>query len=191
MAGRAAVSFGGSTAEALHLAKRFFGAVRPGAPDLADERWALDHLLQGEAEIWCRMNNPDRRHAVGVARAVEASLRTANPDAEVDRPVVAAALLHDSGKVVSRLRTPARVVATVLWAVTDDRLADRWITGRPTKVRTRLAQYRRHPALGAALLQDAGSAELTHRWAAQHHEPESTWTVPLGLGRVLKACDDD
>jgi hypothetical protein len=27
-------------------------------------------------------------------------------------------------------------------------------------------------------------------WAAQHHEPEEAWTVPLEVGRVLAAADE-
>ena len=131
------------------------------------------------------MSNPDRRHAVGVGRAVAAEL-----DDDATRPIVAAALLHDSGKVVSGLRTPARVAATVLWAVVDDDNADRWIdNGGP--VRRRFGQYRRHPAIGAELLAEAGADPLTVAWAREHHRPPDTWTVPANIAKVLKACDDD
>lgn len=173
-----------------HLAKRFFGAVKPGPPSGDDERWAANHLLPGEAAIWERMNNPDRRHAVEVARAVCAGY-PAIADDPIDREVVAAALLHDSGKVVCRFRTPARVLATVVWAVADDDLADRWLTSGRGGFRLRLAQYRRHPELGQQLLVEAGASALTANWAAQHHLPEHRWTVPMNVGRLLKDCDDD
>lgn len=167
-----------------HLARRFVGSLRPGPPSAGDEVWARWHLRPGEQEIWAQMSNPDRRHAVGVARAVVVE----RPEAE--RVVVAAALLHDSGKVVSRLRTPWRVAATVWWTVADEERADRWLA-RPPGRRRRLAEYRRHPELGAQRLAAAGSDRLTVRWAAEHHAPEATWTVPLEIGRLLKACDDD
>src|SRR3546814_20809012 len=64
-------------------------------------------MQPGEAALWARMSAPDRRHAVGVARRVERAL-----GAEAERPVLAAALLHDVGKVESGLRTYGRVVAT-------------------------------------------------------------------------------
>lgn len=135
--------------------------------------------------MWARMSNPDRRHAVAVARAVVADLGDA-----ATRPVRAAALLHDSGKVVSGLRTPSRVVATALWAVVADAVADRWIEdGGP--IRRRLGQYRRHPVIGAALLADSGSDPFTVAWAREHHRPQQEWTVPHHLGQVLKDCDDD
>lgn len=175
-----------------HLTKRFFGAVRPGAPSAESERWALQYLGAGEVEIWHRMNNPDRRHAIAVAQAVTADPRLDLEALDTEaRPVVAAALLHDSGKVVCRFRTPARVAATVVWAVASDDTADRWISHPDDGPRKRLAQYRRHPEIGAELLERGGADALTARWAAEHHKPESMWTVPVEIGRVLRDCDDD
>ena len=173
----------------LHLVRRFFRSIRPGPPPPADEAWARGLLNPGEVEIWQRMSNPDRRHAVMVARAVVDRWPADLP--APDRPVLAAALLHDSGKVLSGFRTPARVAATLVWAVVADASADRWLTGRPDGLRARLARYRRHPELGAEMLRAAGSDPLTASWAAEHHRPEARWTVPVPVGRVLKACDDD
>lgn len=175
----------------LHLTKRFFGAVRPGAPASEDEAWAIANLIEGERSVWASMNNPDRRHAIEVARATVAEFQSTGHAAADDRAVVAAALLHDSGKVISGFRTPARVFATVFWAVADDDLADRWLDDSVTGQRRRLAQYRRHPELGADMLAAAGSESLTWRWAGDHHRPEAAWTVPADVGAVLKACDDD
>jgi hypothetical protein len=169
---------------ALHLARRFVGSLRPGPPAPTDEAWAEAHLLAGEVALWRRMANPDRRHAVGVGRNVVAELGPAT-----GRPVVAAALLHDVGKVVSAYRTPARVVATVVWAVVDDGLADRWLERR--RPWRRLAQYRRHPQLGAELIRQAGGDPLTVAWAAEHHLPPDRWTLPPTVAAVRKACDDD
>ncbi len=176
-------------AEPLHLARRFFGSVRPGPPAAADEAWARRHLGPGELALWERMSNPDRRHAVGVARDVVAELG----DEVADRAVVAAALLHDVGKVVSGYRTPARVVATLVWAaVPADRRSSTalgWAgRGRPWR---RMGEYRRHPELGEALLIDAGADPVTSSWAGDHHRSADRWRVAPAIGAVLKACDDD
>lgn len=173
----------------LHLARRFAGSIRPGPPRPGDEAWARGQLTPGELEVWGRMSNPDRRHAVAVARAVVDRWPPVLDGP--DRPVLAAALLHDSGKVVSGFRTPTRVAATLLWTVLDDETADRWLNGPGDGLRVRLARYRRHPELGAELLRRAGSDPLTSSWAAEHHRPEERWTVPLPVGRILKECDDD
>lgn len=168
----------------VHLATRFFGSLRPGPPSAADLIWADDFLTAGERRLLRRMSNPDQRHAIEVARAVAAEL----PDA--DDTVMAAALLHDVGKVDSGLRTPARVAATLFWAVAPDELADRWLAGRPG-VRRRLASYRRHPEIGEQLLSDAGAAALTANWAADHHKPPARWRIDPAIGELLKRCDGD
>ncbi len=186
----------------LHLAKRFFGSLSDEPPAEVDSDWAVGHLLDGEREIWQRMDNPDRRHAVTVARAVVDELddRGLDPDEVLGvdgrRAVIAAALLHDSGKVISGFGTPARVFATVVWGVvgrgrSGSVTADRWLASGHRGMRRRLAQYRLHPELGAEMLRDADSHAVTVDWAGQHHKPESGWTVPVGIGRVLKECDDD
>ncbi|MEL6982771.1 MAG: hypothetical protein AAFO29_10145 [Actinomycetota bacterium] len=179
----------------VHLAGRFFGSLRPGPPAPADEAWAIDHLGTGELDLWHRMSNPDRRHAVGVARAVSAQWSDAitgqAPGAEPPREVVAAALLHDVGKVDAGLRTPARVVATVLWAVLDDQKADRWLATEPSDPRSRLARYRRHPEIGGRLLTEAGASPLTVAWAEEHHRPAERWSIDRQVGELLKDCDDD
>lgn len=175
----------------LHLARRFLGSLSPAAPPPDDEAWALAYLGPGEGELWHRMSNPDRRHAVAVARAVVADL---GPDAAA-REVVAAALLHDVGKVVSGFGTFRRVGATLVWAALarvrpDRERAARWSAADRTALR-RLGQYRRHPELGAELLAAAGAHELTVAWAREHHRHPARWTVPAPVGAVLKACDDD
>ena len=91
-----------------HLAKRFVGSLRPGGPTVADDTWARSHLLPGEVALWDRMSSPDRRHSAGVARQVERQLGH-----QATRPVLAAALLHDVGKVASGRGTYGRVIATL------------------------------------------------------------------------------
>lgn len=119
----------------------------------------------------------DRRHAVGVARRVAELL------AGVDREVLAAALLHDVGKVESGLGVTSRVLAT-LW---------RGLRGAETLAGGdgRFARYVDHPAIGARWLAEADAAPLTVAWAAEHHLAERHWSVPLEIGRALKAADDD
>src|SRR5205807_2409113 len=114
------------------------------------EEWARSQLVAGEVALWARLSPVDRRHAVGVARRVERTLRH-----EATRPVLAAALLHDVGKLDSRLGTFRRVAATLLGAAAGDD----WI--RRGGMRRRVALYRRHPQLGADMLAMAGSDPLT------------------------------
>jgi len=174
-----------------HLAGRFFKALLPGGPAPTDESWAVDHLLNGEQLLWRRMSGPDRRHAVGVARD---TIRLLAPQ-EAPRDVVAAALLHDVGKVESSFGTFARVGITfAAMAVGRTRLL-RW-TGDPPEDRepsrrTRVGLYLTHDRLGAGLLEAAGSHPLTVSWAAEHHLAPELWSVDTVTGAALKAADGD
>ncbi len=167
-----------------HLARRFFGSLRPGGPRAADDAWARDQLIPGEVELWVQMRNPDRRHAVGVARRVERAL-----GAEAERPVLAAALLHDVGKIVAGLRTYGRVVATLAAAIAGRATAADW--SRSRGFTRKVGLYLQHAELGADLLAMAGSDPLTVAWAREHHSPEEKWTVPAAVGAALKDADDD
>jgi len=174
-----------------HLAARFVGALSPAGPSAADEEWAASHLLPGERALWGQMSGPDRRHGVAVARDVVAALRKQGPS----REVVAAALLHDVGKLDARLGTFSRVGVT-LAAMTWGR--ERLVTSgegargrRPRRLRSRVAAYLSHDKLGARLLEDAGSDPLTVAWAREHHMPPERWTVEPSLAAVLKRADGD
>lgn len=167
-----------------HLVKRFFGSVVPREPRPVDAAWAEAQLQPGEIELWRRMSKPDRRHASGVARRVERAL-----GAEATRPVVAAALMHDVGKIDSGLGTCGRVIATVAGHVAGRSYAAAWSeSGGFTR---KVGLYLRHAELGAVLLELAGSDPLTASWARQHHLDEDEWTVPRAVGLALKAADDD
>lgn len=167
-----------------HLAKRFFGSLVPRGEPAADRAWVRSQLLDGEAEVWSRMSRQDRRHAAAVARRVERALGD-----EATRPVLAAALLHDCGKSVSGLGTYGRVIATLSAELAGHDQAASWSETRGFTRRVGL--YLEHPRLGGELLGMAGSAPLTVAWTEEHHLPAEDWSVPVRLGEVLKAADDD
>ena len=121
-----------------HLGRRFVTSVSPRAPSGSDEAWAEDWLLSGEVQLWREMSNPDRRHAVEVARR----FAVRRPDAT--RAEMAGALLHDVGKIESRLGTFARVAATLIGPRTE-----------------RFRAYHAHEAIGARLAEAAGSDPVT------------------------------
>jgi HD domain len=157
--------------EIVHLAQRFFGSLSRREPASSDTAWAMDVMLPGEQALWARMSVADRRHAVGVARDVADTL-----GADASRPVLAAALLHDVGKVDSDLGTFGRAFATML---------------NRNRGESRFARYRRHDDIGATMLTSAGSHSLTVAWAREHHLPPDRWTLPPKISTALKAADDD
>ena len=169
---------------ARHLVGRCVGSLRPGGPGAHAEAWVQERLLPRERELWRRMSGPDRRHAYGVARRVERALGH-----EATRPVLAAALLHDVGKVDSGLRTYGRVVATVSGAFAGRDMAHVWRT--KTGITRKVGLYLLHPDIGGDQLALADADPLTVAWAREHHLPEDQWTVPRHLARALKDADDD
>jgi hypothetical protein len=157
------------TAKPGHLVRRFVGSLSRRAPAPADEAWAEAHLLPAEIGVWRRMANPDRRHAVAVARRVASEFGT-------DRAVLAGALLHDCGKVASGLGTFARVGATVVIAVMG---RDRVEHGDD-----RIARYARHEPIGAEVLRRAGSDPVTVALVGGAAD------APAAALAALRAADD-
>ena len=141
-------------------------------------------LTAEELKLWRRMSNADRRHAVGVAHNVERQLGH-----EATKPVLAAALLHDVGKVSAGLGTYGRVVATVAGLAAGRSMAAAWTEGKGFTRKVGL--YLRHAELGGDMLALAGSDPLTVTWAREHHLPEEEWTLSPSIGRALEAADDD
>jgi hypothetical protein len=173
-------------ARLTHLVKRFFGSMVPRGPGAPDAEWAESQMVPGEIELWRRMSRADRRHAVAVARRVQTALGD-----EATRPVLAAALLHDVGKLDADLGVYGRVVATVSGAVVrhDEETIRDWT--RTRGFTRRVGLYLQHPRLGGDMLALADSDPLTVAWAREHHLPDRDWTVPPAIAIVLKEADDD
>lgn len=167
-----------------HLVRRFAGSMWPAGPPPADDAWATASLGPGEVALWRRMSGPDRRHAVGVARRTTDLL---GPRAT--RPVVAAALLHDVGKVDSGLGPVRRSLATLAGMAAGHDSAQRWRARRGPV--GRVGRYLCHDEIGAHMLAAAGSDGLTTAWAREHHLQRDRWSVPDDIGVALKAADDD
>jgi hypothetical protein len=168
----------------LHLVRRFLGSLLPFGPSKKNELWAAEALIPSERKLWWRMSRADRRHAVGVAHRVERALGH-----EATRPVLAAALLHDVGKLDSGLGTYGRVMATLAAGVAGHDMAGPW--SEKTGMTRRIGLYLRHPELGGVLLDVAGSDPLTSTWAREHHLPRDQWTLPVAVAEALKNADDD
>lgn len=168
----------------VHLTKRFVGSLWPLGPPRESDQWATSHLLEGEVELWRRMSSPDRRHSIGVARRVVDMLGEL-----ATRPVIAAALLHDVGKIDSGLGTMLRVVATLSAKVAGRETAELWVRG--SGVTRRIGLYLKHPSIGGDLLGMAGSDPFTETWAREHHLPVDECSLDHTLAHALRESDDD
>lgn len=168
---------------AAHLVRRFASSLSPRPLPAADARWAEEQLLPGEVELWRRTGRADRRHVVGVARRVQADLGD-----DATRPVLAAALLHDVGKLEAGLGTYGRVVATLSVAVAGRGAAASWVESRGFTRRVGL--YVQHEAIGADMLALAGSDPLTVALVREQSLPQGERTVPDRLVDALRRADD-
>lgn len=121
-----------------HLARRFVGSLSNAAPPAEDDAWATSFMTDAEAELWRRLSNVDRRHAVAVVR------RFVERRPAATRDEMAAAFLHDVGKLEAGLGTFGRVVATV-------------VGPRTARFRT----YHDHEEIGARWLEERGSSAVT------------------------------
>jgi hypothetical protein len=172
---------------ATHLVRRFAGSLWPGGPSRPEEAWAQAQLRPAELALWRAMSGPDRRHACAVARRVRTRLGDP-PQGRASREVLAAALLHDVGKLEAGLGTAGRVVATLAELVAPRRVEA--FAGRDGFA-GRIGRYLAHDRLGADLLERAGSDPLVVAWARGHHRPRAASGVPAEIGDALKAADDD
>lgn len=174
---------------ARHLARRFVGTLRLGGPAPRDTEWVKAILSPPECELWARMPDHDRRHSVGVARRVEHALSGTSEAG--DPRWVAAALLHDVGKLDAGLGVLGRVGATLAGAAAGHDMADAWSAKRG--VTRRFGLYLRHAELGETRLRVIGARDEAAAWAGAHHD-ESAWgalAFPAGVVTALDEADND
>ena len=123
-----------------HLIRRFFTSLSRRPPAISDVTWVNENLLAGEFTLWLRMKSYDQRHSIEVARRFTALYPA------FTRDQVAAALLHDIGKVESELGVAGRVIATA-------------VGPKGSKFR----RYHEHEVIGLRLCGEAGASSETVR----------------------------
>jgi hypothetical protein len=173
---------------ALHLIRRFFRAMWPGTPSTQDIEWVERILEPNELALWSELPNHDRRYTIRVARQVEARLAGTE---HADEPRwLAAALLHDVGKLDAGLGVFGRSFATVIATVSGRERLDRWAD--TAGFRRRIAWYMRHDERGAARIRAAGGRPEAAQWAWAHHQ-RGRWPasgVPVPVAEALDAADN-
>ncbi len=170
------------------LASRMLDAVRRARCDPADRAWVESILSPVELRLWIRMSAFDQYHAVQSARSVERAL-AGTPDAN-DSRWLAAALLHDVGKLSSNLSSSERVIATLAGMAVTASTGERWAKSRGFS--RRLGLYLTHGPVGAAMIRNAGGREEVAAWAEVHERyrfPDALG-IPAPVIHALSESDD-
>ena len=104
---------------------------------------------------------------------------------------LAAALLHDVGKLDAHLNVFARAGATIAGGAAGHEMADAWIQKRG--ITRRFGLYLKHAELGETRLRVVGAREEAAVWAGAHHDA-NTWDTlgwPSHVITALDEADDD
>jgi len=140
----------------------------------------LPHLSPSQIVLFRRMQPSEQAHAYQVFERLKAAGQT-EPD------LLAAALLHDVGKILVPLSLPDRVVI-VLGKRLFRRRARRWGEGTLSRLRRPFVVASHHPGWGADLAKQAGASSRTVD-LIRHHQDISSADNPLLA--ALQAADDE
>lgn len=121
-------------------------------------------LNPDEVALFRRFDRADQQHSYRV-------LRTLRQAGHEEPDLLAAALLHDIGKIHCRPRLWERVLGAILEKVAPRR-ARIWGAGEAKGWRRALVIRRKHPQWGADLARDAGSSPLTVELIRRHQDEQ-------------------
>jgi hypothetical protein len=144
-----------------YRARQFVAALAARVTD-ADVAEAEAHLPPGARLLFRRMPRDAQAHGLRVLRDLKHA-------GETHPSLLAAALLHDAGKLAARIGPVSRSVIVVLKRFAP-RLLDRLSAGSPVGWRTPFVVQRDHPRIGAEWARQAGCDALTVSLIARHQD---------------------
>lgn len=154
---------------------QFWRSLAPRPVDDADRAILNATLPPGGRSLFATMSRNDQRHSLTVYRALRARGCT-DPD------LMAAALLHDSGKGDGRVRLWVRPVVVLLRAFAPGLLD--WLTREPASWwRRPLYNAWHHAEIGAQLAASAGLSQRVVLLIRTHHQAD-------GPAEELHAVDE-
>jgi len=164
-----------------HLAYRThqFWSALAGPHLRVDPKVLLSDLTPAQIALFYRMQASEQAHGYQVFRRLQSAGQT-DPD------LLAAALLHDAGKILYPPTVLDRVVVVIGYHFFR-RGAVSWSKGTPAGFRRPFVIAAHHPAWGADLARQAGASPRTVDLIRRHHDPSATNDPLLA---TLQAADD-
>lgn len=155
----------------MKRAKQFWAAITARVT-MEDSTWVNGILSPREANLFWRMNLPDRQHAIRVARSAMALAEKESVDIDHDL-LLRASLLHDVGKVYGDVSTADKVL-TVIGHKFAPRMMRSWgREGRGSRVdnlRHACYVYFHHPQRSADFLRKINTEDALVQLALHHHD---------------------
>ena len=154
-----------------------------------EREWAKSMLLPREFALWSQMGDYDQAHSIYVAREAH---RRLSQDSLRDKSVwIAAALLHDVGKMAANLSPPERVVGTLIGKYVPFDLGQRF-RGSSSKKARRIGMFLMHGEVGAGLVREAGGREIVAYWCDFHQNVDfpADFAIPGEVVRALVAAEE-
>ena len=163
---------------------QFLRALTAGVADREAEQ--AMHVLTPEAQaVFRRQSIQDQRHALAVYDTLRQAGHT-NPH------LLAAAMLHDSGKAAAWLPPWQRAVIVLLDRFSP-RLLARLSKGEPRGWRRSFVVHAQHPEAGAYWAHEAGCSPVTVSLIRRHHDRLESHPSPANeqdqLLAALQAAD--
>jgi hypothetical protein len=162
-----------------YRARQFWNAL-PGSSRRVDNEMLLPHLSPPQIVLFRRMQPAEQTHAYQIFKRLNASGQT-DPD------LLAAALLHDAGKILGPLSLLDRVVIVLGKRFFHGR-AKSWGEGASSRFHRPFVVAARHPEWGADLAKQAGASSRTIELIRRHQDDRSTTDPELA---ALRAADDE
>ncbi len=159
--------------------RQFWNAL-PGPRKRVETGALLPHLTPAQIVLFRRMQPSEQAHAWQVLERLKAAGQT-------DPHLLAAALLHDVGKIMVPLSLLDRVVI-VLGKRFFRRRARRWSEGTAGRLRRPFVVAAQHPAWGADLAGQAGASSRTVDLIRRHQDIPS---ADDSLLAALQAADEE
>ena len=170
-----------------HLVGRFFSSLLPLPVRAHDREWVGSVLRPEELGLWQRLSRADRRESVAVGRRTQVAL--AGTGYADDPRFLAAALLHDIGKLDARFGPVRRALATAMVTVVGRRTVEGWVD-KSGLVR-RCALYAFHDQLGGDRIRISGGRPEAALWAEMHHRPVIWDTTGFPAAVILALAEAD